>query len=247
MLPISVLITCSLIFTLGVLAHGEKQSEQPQERISEETTRQAARAGKAPIMQSEEEKRTEDHCKRLTERKQPASILPRLSRPASRIEAKRGSVEKVPENRRTKERKASTSDRKARKEKQVLEKQSIGSQNATNSSTSGGDRSNDIGVFKITAYTAGVESTGKQPGDEGYGITADGSTVREGITVAADPAVIPLGTVVYIDGIGQRTVQDTGGGVKGNHLDIYINNLDQAMAFGVQKAAVHVISWGGSQ
>ncbi|MDJ1631014.1 hypothetical protein QNN00_14345 [Bacillus velezensis] len=30
-----------------------------------------------------------------------------------------------------------------------------------------------------------------------------------------DPAVIPLGTVVYIDGIGKRTVQDTGGGVKG--------------------------------
>ncbi|MBV2197433.1 hypothetical protein KQR56_09900 [Bacillus velezensis] len=52
-------------------------------------------------------------------------------------------------------------------------------------STSGGDRSNDIGVFKITAYTAGVESTGKRPGDEGYGITADGSMVQEGITVAA--------------------------------------------------------------
>ncbi|MCY9198090.1 3D domain-containing protein [Bacillus atrophaeus] len=63
--------------------------------------------------------------------------------------------------------------------------------------------------------------------------------------MAADPAVIPLGTVVYIDGIGQRTVQDTGGGVKGKHLDIYINNLDQALTFGVQEAAVHVISWGG--
>ncbi|MCR9040916.1 3D domain-containing protein [Bacillus sp. L381] len=247
MLLITILIACSIFFSMGVPVYGEKQSEQPQERISEETTRQATRAGKEPFTQSEEEKRTEDHCQRLTEKRQPAAILPRLSRPASRIEAKRGSVEKVPENRRTKERKASTSDRKARKEKQAPEKQPIGSQNAANSSSSGGDRSNDIGVFKITAYTAGVESTGKQPGDEGYGITADGSTVQEGVTVAADPAVIPLGTVVYIDGIGQRTVQDTGGGVKGKHLDIYINNLDQALAFGVQEAAVHVVSRGGSQ
>lgn len=239
------MITCSLIFTLGVLADGEKQSEQPQERISEETTRQAARAGKAPFTQSEEEKRTEDYCQRLTERRQPAAILPRLSRPAPRVEAKRSSVEKIPENRRTKERKAATPDRKARKEQQRSEKHRSNSQDTTRRSDPRDNRSNDIGVFKITAYTAGVESTGKQPGDEGYGITADGSSVQEGVTVAADPAVIPLGTVVYIDGIGQRTVQDTGGGVKGKHLDIYINNLDQALAFGVQEAAVHVISWGG--
>ncbi|QII49506.1 hypothetical protein G3M81_12480 [Bacillus paralicheniformis] len=65
------------------------------------------------------------------------------------------------------------------------------------------------------------------------------------MTVAADPAVLPLGTVIYIDGIGRRVVQDTGGAVKGKHLDIYIKDLDQALQFGVQNASVHVISWGG--
>ncbi len=43
-----------------------------------------------------------------------------------------------------------------------------------------------IGEFEITYYTAGPESTGKYPGHPEYGITASGSMVEEGRTIAAD-------------------------------------------------------------
>lgn len=100
------------------------------------------------------------------------------------------------------------------------------------------------GTYKLTAYTADFESTGKSPGDPAYGITYSGMPVEKGVTVAADLNVLPLGTVVYIEGIGKRTVRDKGGAVKGKHLDIYIEDLEEALAFGVQEAAVYVIEWG---
>jgi len=49
------------------------------------------------------------------------------------------------------------------------------------------------GEFEITYYTAGHESTGKNPGDPAYGITKSGTTVKEGQTIAADWTVLPAG------------------------------------------------------
>jgi 3D (Asp-Asp-Asp) domain-containing protein len=95
----------------------------------------------------------------------------------------------------------------------------------------------------LTAYTAGPESTGKQPGDPGYGITASGTTVMDGRTIAVDPEQIPLGSKVYIEGIGFRVAEDTGGAIKGNRIDVYMSNLDEAIHFGVKKGVkVYVLS-----
>lgn len=87
----------------------------------------------------------------------------------------------------------------------------------------------------LTAYTAGYESTGKHPGDPGYGITASGKRVQEQQTIAVDPAIIPLGTKVYIEGIGVRVAEDTGGAIVGNRIDVFMNDLTAALQFGYKK------------
>lgn len=87
----------------------------------------------------------------------------------------------------------------------------------------------------LTAYTAGYESTGKTPSHPDYGITASGARVKENHTIAVDPDVIPLGTLVYIEGIGIRKAEDTGSAIKGHKIDVYIPDLEEALKFGVKK------------
>lgn len=98
-----------------------------------------------------------------------------------------------------------------------------------------------IGTFKITAYTAGFESTGKNPGDPAYGITASGEEVIEDHTIAADWDVLPPGSKVFIEGVGIRTVTDKGGLVDGKHIDLYIPDLDDALNWGVRYREVYLL------
>lgn len=94
----------------------------------------------------------------------------------------------------------------------------------------------------LTAYSADAASTGKNPGDAGYGITASGTTVTEGRTIAVDKKVIPMGWWVYIDGIGYRRAEDTGSAIKGNKIDVYFDSHSYANKFGVKRGyTVYVI------
>ncbi|WP_438448520.1 3D domain-containing protein [Gorillibacterium sp. sgz5001074] len=87
----------------------------------------------------------------------------------------------------------------------------------------------------LTAYTSGKESTGKTPSHPAYGITYSGVKAEEGRTVAVDPSIIPLGSTVYIEGIGIRRAEDTGSAIKGAKIDVYMNDLEQAQTFGVKR------------
>lgn len=98
-------------------------------------------------------------------------------------------------------------------------------------------------VSKLTAYTAGKESTGKTPSHPAYGITASGAKVKEGRTIAVDPKVIPYGTTVYIEGVGLRVAEDTGSAIRGTRVDVYMEDLKEAIEFGVKKnVKVYVLS-----
>lgn len=95
-----------------------------------------------------------------------------------------------------------------------------------------------LGRFKLTAYS------GPQQGKI-RAITATGTSARAGRTVAVDPKVIPLGSRIYIDGIGERIAEDTGSAVRGRHIDVYLPSNPQATRFGVQRGTVHVIARAG--
>jgi 3D (Asp-Asp-Asp) domain-containing protein len=95
-------------------------------------------------------------------------------------------------------------------------------------------------TFEVTAYTAGPESTGKQPGDDGYGITASGEHVRENYTLACPPS-LPFGQRLEIEGVGERVCTDRGGSIKEGRLDVYIPKLKDALAFGRQRLKVRII------
>lgn len=76
---------------------------------------------------------------------------------------------------------------------------------------------------------------------DGIVYTASGAVAKQGVTIAADWDVLPPGTVVYIDGLGERVVQDRGGAIKGNAVDIYFEDHDEALVFGRQAVRLYII------
>ena len=80
-------------------------------------------------------------------------------------------------------------------------------------------------------------------------ITYMGSTpVRDpdGIsTIAVDPSIIPLGSKVYIPGYGLAIASDTGGLIKGNRIDLFLNSEDECINWGVQTVSLYLIAYPG--
>ena len=88
--------------------------------------------------------------------------------------------------------------------------------------------------FRLTAYCpcaicCGIWASNRPVvGGREVVATASRDFAVAGVTVAVDPAVIPLGTKIYVEGFGVRVAQDTGGGVRGNHIDIFFNTHAEA-------------------
>jgi 3D (Asp-Asp-Asp) domain-containing protein len=76
------------------------------------------------------------------------------------------------------------------------------------------------------------------------GRTATGTHARRG-TIAADPRLLPKGSVVEVKGAGRYSgrykVTDTGGSIKGRKIDIYVPNAANARQFGRKKVEVKVV------
>ena len=89
--------------------------------------------------------------------------------------------------------------------------------------------------FTATAYCKGTT-------------TASGVNVRTGIA-AADPGLLPVGSVIQVDKLPERyngiyTVMDTGPSVQGRHIDIYIWSCNEALALGRRTAVINVLRLG---
>ena len=89
-----------------------------------------------------------------------------------------------------------------------------------------------VWVMETTGYTA------HDPGCSG--ITSTGLPLRRGI-IAADTAIIPMGTQVYIMGYGRASVQDTGSAIHGNIIDLAFNSRGEALRWGRRMARVYIL------
>lgn len=93
-----------------------------------------------------------------------------------------------------------------------------------------------VGNCKLTFYCPCSSCSG------GWGNqTATGTIAKQGRTIAVDPDVIPYGSTVYIEGWGYYIAEDCGGGVNGNHIDIYRDSHDVCRKLGVQNAKVYIV------
>lgn len=104
-----------------------------------------------------------------------------------------------------------------------------------------------LGEFKLTAYCSCYKCCGKwaynRPKDENgkeivYG--SIGEKLIAGTSIAVDPSVIPYGSEVVING-KLYIAQDCGGAIKGNRIDVYFDDHDEALKFGVQYANVYML------
>jgi len=77
--------------------------------------------------------------------------------------------------------------------------------------------------MRVTSYTAA--SSGKTPGESGYGRTASGLPAGTGV-VAIDRNVVPFRSYVYVPGYGIGFAGDTGGGIRGRWIDLGYNEND---------------------
>lgn len=74
-------------------------------------------------------------------------------------------------------------------------------------------------------------------------ITSTGTVPTEGITIAVDPTVIPYGTKVYIPKFNRVFIaEDCGSAIKGNRIDIYMNNYDKAMDWGIRDLEIYILN-----
>ena len=86
-----------------------------------------------------------------------------------------------------------------------------------------------------------MEATAYSAFDPGNGSrTASGTLVRHGV-IAVDPAVIPLGTRVFIPGYGEAVAEDIGWGIQGNRIDVAFDTHEEALAFGRQDLEVYIL------
>lgn len=91
-------------------------------------------------------------------------------------------------------------------------------------------------VVTATAYCSCKKCCGKWADNRPNGIvyTASGTEAKAGRTIAVDPDVFPFGTVLEIDGV-EYVAEDTGSAIKGYKIDIYFDNHEDALDFGVRE------------
>lgn len=104
-------------------------------------------------------------------------------------------------------------------------------------SRDGYDEYQELIYCESTAYCTGtITATGTKPVYNPGGIS----------TIAVDPRVIPLGSLVYVDGYGYAVAADTGGAIKGKIVDVFLNSQSASTKWGRKyNVPVYIVSYPG--
>ena len=94
-----------------------------------------------------------------------------------------------------------------------------------------------LGEYKLTYYC-----------DERYnhicggsGVTASGRPTTVGSTIGVNPKEIPYGSMVYIEGLGFRSADDTGSGIGTKHIDVLVSGHQEALSQTLLRSDVWVL------
>ncbi len=107
-------------------------------------------------------------------------------------------------------------------------------ENLPNTKVSSNETEGKTKIYKITAYCSCAKCCGKT-----NGITASGRKAKAGRTIAA-PRGFKFGTKLSING-KTYIVEDRGGAIKGNRIDLYVNSHSEALRWGVRYLPVKIL------
>lgn len=103
-----------------------------------------------------------------------------------------------------------------------------------------------LGTFKLTAFCSCHKCCGEyalnRPVDENgkeIVVGSSGKVLKQGVSIAVDTNIIPHNTSVFINN-KEYIAHDTGGAIKGNRIDVYFDNHQDALDFGVQHTEVFI-------
>ena len=106
----------------------------------------------------------------------------------------------------------------------------------------------EVGVFEATGYAIGppyasIVKSGDPVLNKGF-MTLGGIEI---FTVAVDPQVIPLGSILWIEGLGIGMASDTGKLIKGRRIDVCFRTMDEAWRYGRRNINVILLRKGGTR
>jgi 3D (Asp-Asp-Asp) domain-containing protein len=94
--------------------------------------------------------------------------------------------------------------------------------------------------WRRTWYGRAVVADGPNRGKPKHvGATASGADARRG-TIAADTTRYPFGTIIHVEGYGYGRVEDRGGAIKGDHIDLFFPSHREALRWGRRRLNVRV-------
>lgn len=97
------------------------------------------------------------------------------------------------------------------------------------------------GIFTVTFYSEWDD--GKVPSHPTFRIARNGRVPSSFRTIAVDPTVIPLGSLVYIPTLSNVVfiAEDTGSAIKGNRIDVYVSDVRLALNQGISAHPVYIL------